>query len=751
MNKLPFISIVVLTWNSREDVLSLLRSIYRSSYPKSHYEVIVVDNASSDKTTEAIKQTFPKVKLIALTKNLGMPALNVGYKKARGDIICEIQSDVTIAKDFLKIVAEKIQSDKNIGLLGVRVFDKKTNKILPPTIRFNFYTGIISPKFYDHETSDFDYLEGLVHVFPRWILKKVGFIDPKYFFYGDDPDFSLRIKKKGYKVVFTPDTHVYHGKSKSSPMVFSMKYHHYYKAAFRIVYTYGNILQKISTTILQLTVIPLYLLIIKRRNTFQQRLWGLWWNFKNARIYTKFLLVSLIIGIILRTYALYTNEFWFDEAFTYFVAKLPFSPLLEAILIDNNPPLYYLIIHYVLMISHNEIIIRLPSLVLNLATLYFLFKLLNTYINRKVALIATSLFSLSPLAIYLSSTVRLHSLALFLVTLTIWLFLKLINNLNLKNAVLFILFAILGIYSQYYFALLFIPFAWIVIQRKTKLSFRYWTIITLIIAIVFFPWLYLSARTIHNACSCPNTLVALPATLASPMLGGIGEVTLRSFYNLPFYYILFFLATSLFYLVFFLKGLIEHKNLTLLYILPLSILAASGFFLPTFSPKGFAIFSPIFFAITAIGIFSFKYKLNIAITSFVLIGTISIMQLIDPFFSGIPLKQMQQIIKTHQNAPIAHISFLSYYSMRYYTQDKQTNILLTKNLLPKDLVKKIGEDSQKIDKKTDQLWLIDTDKWVDQNERKALLKTIYKDFTLIEYYQLGTASVSYFVQLKTAR
>ena len=751
MTKLPFISIICLTWNSREDVLSLLRSIYRSSYPESSYEVIVIDNASSDGTTQAIKQKFPKVMVITLKKNLGMPALNVGYKKAKGEIIFSIQSDVTIAKDFLRKVAEKMQSDKNVGLLGVKVFDKKTHKILPPTTRFNFYTGVISPKFYDHETSDFDYLEGLVHVFPKEILRKVGFINPKYFFYGDDPDFSLRVKKKGYKVVFIPDTYVYHGKGKSTPRYFKKKYHNYYKAIFQIVYTYGNILQKISVTFFQLLIVPFYVLLKYKRNSFGERLWGLWWNVKNSQAYTKILLASLAIGILMRIYALYTRDFWFDEAFTYHVAKLPLNQLLGAVLTDNNPPLYYLIIHYILKVSNSEILIRLPSLVFNLAILYFLFKFIHDYINRKAGMIAASLFALSPLAVYLSSTARLHSLAAFFVVIQIWLFFKLIKNLNLKNVVLFILAGILGLYSQYYFALLFLPFTWIVIQKKTRLTLRYWTIILFTIGLMFSPWIFLSFWSIHNGCSCPNTLLALPATLASPILGGIGEVTLRSFPNLSFYYIIFFFTSWLFYLVFFARALIEHKNLTLLYILPLLLLAFFGLFLPIFSPKGFSIFSPIFFAITAVGMLLFKYKRKLAIVSLILIGIISLIQFIDPVFSGIPLKRMLPIIKTHQNAVIAHTSLLSYYSMKYYTQDTHMNILLTKNLLPEATVKNIGGYTEKFDKKTDRFWLIDTDKWVNQNERYALLRSIYKDFTLIEFHNLGTASISYFAKSQRVR
>ena len=198
-----------------------------------------------------------------------------------------------------------------------------------------------------------------------------------------------------------------------------------------------------------------------------------------------------------------------------------------------------MIINYILKVSNSEILIRLPSLVFNLGILYFLFKFIHDYINRKAGLIATSLFALSPLAIYLSSTARLDSLAAFFVIIQIWLFFKLIKNLNLKNVILFILAGILGMYSQYYFALLFIPFTWIVMRKKTRVSFRYWTVILFTIGIMFSPWIFLSFWSIHNGCSCPNTLLALPAALASPILGGIGEVTLRSFPNLSFYYIIF--------------------------------------------------------------------------------------------------------------------------------------------------------------------------------------------------------------------
>ena len=68
MVNLPFISVVSINWNSVNDTLQLLSSIYKSDYPKNKYEVIVVDNNSSDNSVRIIKKKFPSTKIIELKK-----------------------------------------------------------------------------------------------------------------------------------------------------------------------------------------------------------------------------------------------------------------------------------------------------------------------------------------------------------------------------------------------------------------------------------------------------------------------------------------------------------------------------------------------------------------------------------------------------------------------------------------------------------------------------------------------------------
>ncbi|MBI2595327.1 glycosyltransferase [Candidatus Daviesbacteria bacterium] len=770
MTRFPFVSVVILTWNSKRDVSNLLYSINRADYPKNKYEIIVVDNASTDQTCSKIKHFFPRVQVIQLPKNLGMPAFNIGYKEARGELIFSIQSDVTVSKGFFVKVVEKFNRDPDIALLGVKVYAKDSHRLLPPTININFYTGLVTPVIIKNEGQKFDYLEGLVHIFPQKTLKKIGLIDKKYFFYGDDPDFSLRIKKKGGKIVYFPDTFVYHGKSKSTPTYFPLKYHYYYKATFSIIYTYGNLPQKIVVTIFQLFIAPFYLLVFKKRNTLNERWWGFWWNFKNSRFETKILILSFFLGLFFRIYALISHDFWFDEAFTYHIAKLPLKTVFEAVLTDNNPPLYYTLMHFWLKVNSNEVFLRLPSLLFNLATILLLFKITQRFneaplrctserflseiasfrrlhpwtnsprfsadFNKKAASLAAALFSLSPLTVYLATTARLHSMAIFFISAMCLSFLKLFEKPDFKYTILFVLVSILGLYTQFYVILIFFPLTLFLLVKKPQLRSR-WFVILMIEVILFIPWLFFSIQTPHNGCSCPNSILSLPASLASPTLGGIGEVTLRNFPKLPWYYLFLFIPLTIVSLVLFLKGLIKSFYLSLVYGIPLILLSGAGFFIPIFSPKGFSVYSPVFLMIMALGLASFKSKKLILICLFLLSST-SLIQLTGPFFNGIKIKPIIQIINSNPKIPIAHTSSLTFYSTYFYT--KRENILLTKNLFSPQTIKYIGGKKENITAK--EFWLVDTNIWTDDKESQVVKNEINRKFINVKKFKTGQAEVT---------
>lgn len=455
----------------------------------------------------------------------------------------------------------------------------------------------------------------------------------------------------------------------------------------------------------------------------------------------KVVVAITLIGTLLRFFAIGQHDFWFDEAFTYHLARLPLPGLLSAVLTDSNPPLYYLIIHFILKISNSEIAIRLPSTIFSLITLVLVYATFKNNINSKVALIAASLFSVSPLALYMAGEARLHSLAMLIVVLLVMVFFSLKNKPTFTTLLVFIAVSIAGLYTQYYISLLFLPFTWIVVRYKI-LTIKKWFFVLVAIALPFLPWLVASAMTTHNGCSCPNTLLTLPSTLVAPAIGGVGEVTLRSFPKLPLFIFLSFAVVALSVLLLFIRGLFKARLPTSLYLIPLIIISLAGLLLPVFSAKAFAIFSPIYFAIVAIGITSYRKSGLITLLLIGLMGMISIIQLTQPFFAGTRLKPLYNIIQKNQTVPVAHTSLLTYYSLNYYSQGNQKHILITQNPLSKETLKFIGGQKQEVNTNTSQLWLVDSEKWTEKENRKNALKIIFDTYSVEKNYKVDRISVS---------
>ena len=744
MDKLPFISIVSLNWNSYSELSRLLKSVFDSNYPNSMFEVIVVDNGSADGSVEKIRKNFPKTKVIALNKNYGIWAKNYGFKEAKGEYTVYFDSDAILpTKDTLTRIIKRVLENPEIGILGVKVINKISGKPELSPMNLNFFTGIISMGNPDLETTKATWIPFVCIVFPKKTFKKVGLIY-KTFVYGDDPNFSLRVREKGLKVLYWPGAFIYHFRPKTRADVsFDIKYHHYYKAIFREVFRFGNIIHKISTTIFQLLIIPFFGVFWGRKMLLKARWWGFCWNLKRIPFESKILIFSVTTGILLRLLALKIHDFWFDEAFTYHISRLSPKELISATLSDNNPPIYYLIIHFLLKISRNEIFLRIPSLLASLAVIFIFIRYLPSFLNRKVVYLASSFFALSPLAVYLSSEARPHSFAIVLVAILTVSFLNVLKNPKTKNVITFIIFSLVGIFSHFYALSLLPAFTVVVMVRKTKLTLKKWFLILTLVLIPFLPWATISATLKHTPCSCPNTLLSLPSTLVSPAIAGVDEVTLRSYTKLPSPILIVFLISSLVTLIMFLRGLTKNRLLSIIYLIPLLTISALGLFFPFFSPKAFAIFIPIYFLGVGAGINSLiRQRRLLVFLTLLYIATSGVITL-NPFFAGTKLKPILEVVRRDTNAPIVHTSLLTLYSTRYYTGDVQKNLLITKNPLSRETLKFIGGEKEEIASDSKELWLVDTKKWADEKERENAIQRLYTIFSVQKYYQIDNINVSY--------
>ncbi len=233
----PKITVIILTWNRVDDVVTCLETFSEVDYP--NLEVVVVDNASADNTVETIRERFPWTTLIVNDDNLGyVGGNNVGIRYALGadaDYVFILNSDTKMTPNVLEELLGVIQSDPKIAIVGAKNLylenpDYTWGKygvldwgpMLVRTVgRFQRDTPSESPK-------DVDWIIGNGCMMSREALERVGLFDEEFFQVNEDVDWCIRARKLGYRAVYV-DTAAIHHKGASSadltkPVVFSYGY-----------------------------------------------------------------------------------------------------------------------------------------------------------------------------------------------------------------------------------------------------------------------------------------------------------------------------------------------------------------------------------------------------------------------------------------------------------------------------------------------------------------------------------------------
>jgi GT2 family glycosyltransferase len=218
----PLVSIVIVTWNRREDVLVTLQSVEEQRYKP--VEVIVVDNASTDGTTEAIRQAYPHVSIIPLEKNRGASGgRNPGIQAARGEIVFILDSDASLDAHTLESVVEKFQARPELGVIACKVVNAQTKT-------FDHVAGWI---FSENKKGDQD-SEFLSYsfsecgcAFRKQVFERAGLFSESLFFGAEGEELSLSIWDAGYPILYYPRAIVYHRVSPQQRV--DSRERHYYK------------------------------------------------------------------------------------------------------------------------------------------------------------------------------------------------------------------------------------------------------------------------------------------------------------------------------------------------------------------------------------------------------------------------------------------------------------------------------------------------------------------------------------------
>lgn len=215
----PKVSIVVLNWNGWSDTLECLASLERLDY--SDYQVIVVDNGSTDDSVLHIRERFPYIELLEAGRNLGFSAgCNLGITRALDqgvDYVWLLNNDTTVDPHALTGLVSTAASDARTGATGSAIYSARRPHQLDAWGggRINFWLGRSRHAMHPVPDEAIDFLTGASILISRPILERVGLLDEGFFMYWEDADYCYRLRRAGYKVAVAGKSHIWHKGSAS--------------------------------------------------------------------------------------------------------------------------------------------------------------------------------------------------------------------------------------------------------------------------------------------------------------------------------------------------------------------------------------------------------------------------------------------------------------------------------------------------------------------------------------------------------
>jgi len=214
----PFVSLVVVNCNGEAILGKCLSSLEKISYPKNQYEIIVVDNASTDKSLDIIK-IHKQVRLIKHKRNLGYVGVNSALSKAKGKYLFILNNDLELDPHCVSKLVEVGEKRKDAGVIVPKFINYFSRNIESggTWISRSFYTGHFQGKD-EKEVKETAYLG--IEMIRASIARKFGYIyDQDYFIYAEDVDLSLRYRLLGYITLYVPSAIVYHMHSETMKSV----------------------------------------------------------------------------------------------------------------------------------------------------------------------------------------------------------------------------------------------------------------------------------------------------------------------------------------------------------------------------------------------------------------------------------------------------------------------------------------------------------------------------------------------------
>jgi GT2 family glycosyltransferase len=222
---MPLVYVILVNWNGREDTLGCIRSLLGSTYP--NFRILLVDNASSDNTVEAVRGEFPELEIIETGQNLGYTGgNNVGMRYAMeggADYVFLLNNDTAIHPEAITRLVQCAESNERIGVVGPRQYFYDHPVTIAGSGSVIDWDGATiyhrrrgdvdeaDEKVRDSQPYPVDFMDGCAVLVKRDYLDKVGLLDERFHLGGfEDADWSRRGLAAGYEEWNAPSAYVWH-------------------------------------------------------------------------------------------------------------------------------------------------------------------------------------------------------------------------------------------------------------------------------------------------------------------------------------------------------------------------------------------------------------------------------------------------------------------------------------------------------------------------------------------------------------
>ena len=284
------ISVIILNFNTKAILLDCLESIKK--YTKDiAYEIIVVDNASTDGSLDVLKK-MKDIILIESKENTGFArGNNLGIKVAKGEYILLLNSDILLEEDSIKKIVDRISKSSKIGIASCKLLNKdktvqKNGGFFPDLLHVILWSLFLDQvpfvqnifgSYHPHVGSYYkvehnqDWVTGAFFLIKRQVLDQIKGFNENFFLYVEELEFCYRAKKKGWEVLYTPETYIIHlgGASGSTQLSVLQEYKNlrlFYKIHFNLISRLGLILTLKINILLRLVLKGI---VLRKKGAFE--------------------------------------------------------------------------------------------------------------------------------------------------------------------------------------------------------------------------------------------------------------------------------------------------------------------------------------------------------------------------------------------------------------------------------------------------------------------------------------------------